>query len=268
MKGSIQVKGIEVFAYHGVYDFEKEQGQKFYIDVRFDVSLTSCDDISTTIDYGVAADEAKEYALAHRCDLLETLASGMARMFACKYGTDVTITVHKPQAPLSMPFSDALVSAEAVFTDVCLGIGSNMGDKKAYLDYAVDFMKSIAENKDVQVSDYIVTKPYGVTQQDDFLNACMRMRTILSPRELLGKCAEAEKGAGRVRNLRWGPRTLDVDILLYGDRIISEKDLTIPHADMKNRIFVLEPLAQIAGGMLHPVYRKTVSDMLAEKREQ
>ena len=114
------------------------------------------------------------------------------------------------------------------------------------------------------VSDFLVTKPYGVTDQDDFLNGCLKLRTLLTPRELLDRLHHIEQEAGRERTLRWGPRTLDLDILFYDDLILGEADLCIPHVDLPNREFVLRPLCEIAPYLHHPVTGKTVWEMLQE----
>ena len=114
------------------------------------------------------------------------------------------------------------------------------------------------------VSDFLVTKPYGVTDQDDFLNGCIKLRTLLTPRELLDRLHHIEQAAGRERILRWGPRTLDLDILFYDDLILGEADLCIPHVDLPNREFVLRPLCEIAPYLHHPATGKTVREMLQE----
>lgn len=117
------------------------------------------------------------------------------------------------------------------------------------------------------LSSFIVTEPYGPVEQDDFLNACVEIETLYSPEELLDKVHVIENEAGRTRDVHWGPRTLDIDIVLYEDMIINTKDLIVPHIEMHKRLFVLEPLAQIAPGLVHPVYRKTIADLKNELKE-
>lgn len=101
-------------------------------------------------------------------------------------------------------------------------------------------------------------------EQDEFLNGVCRIRTLLTPEELLTRLHELEQEAGRERLIHWGPRTLDLDILLYDDWVIEEDDFCIPHVDMQNRRFVLEPMAEIAPYKRHPVYGKTMKEMLAD----
>ena len=101
-------------------------------------------------------------------------------------------------------------------------------------------------------ADYIVTEPYGGVEQDDFLNGAVVIETLLTPRELLDLLHEIEQQADRKREIHWGPRTLDLDILLYDDLIVQEEDLYIPHIEMHKRDFVLRPLVQIAPYAIHP----------------
>jgi len=103
-----------------------------------------------------------------------------------------------------------------------------------------------------------------VKEQDDFVNGVFYIRTLLTPEELLQEIGEVEKKLNRVRNLHWGPRTIDVDILFYDDEIWHSKDLTIPHPEIAKRDFVLAPLCEIDPYLVHPVYHKTMKDMYEE----
>lgn len=102
---------------------------------------------------------------------------------------------------------------------------------------------------------------------DPVLNGVVKIRTLLTPYELLAVCNRIETEAKRDRAVHWGPRTLDMDILFYDKLILEDEYLTIPHIDMKNRDFVLEPMAEIAPGMVHPVYQKTMADLLNELKK-
>ncbi|MDE6907448.1 MAG: 2-amino-4-hydroxy-6-hydroxymethyldihydropteridine diphosphokinase, partial [Lachnospiraceae bacterium] len=104
----------------------------------------------------------------------------------------------------------------------------------------------------------------GVTEQDEFLNGALKLRTLLTPEELLELLHEIEAKAERVRTLRWGPRTLDLDILFYDNLVLDTEELHIPHIDMQNRDFVLKPMAQIAPYMRHPVLNKTIKQLEGE----
>ena len=266
MKDRISVSGIKAHGYIGVYDEEKRDGQEFVVDFTLCLdALKSSDRLEDTIDYSKAAAYIKSYIESARCDLIETAATDIARKLVKERGVDgVSVTVHKPEAPIGFPFGDVSVTSNLVWSDVCLGLGSNMGDKRAHIDYAVDRLNACEHCRDVTVSQYYDTPPYGVTEQDDFLKACVRMYTYLTPAQLLDMCLEIERERGRERSLRWGPRTLDIDVLLYGQEVISTPDLTIPHVDMDRRKFVLQPLSDIAGDVIHPLTGKSIRRMLEE----
>ena len=126
------------------------------------------------------------------------------------------------------------------------------------------FDRYLEDCKVEKVSDFIRTEPYGVTDQDEFLNGALKMETLLTPHELLELLHRIEQEAGRKRIRRWGPRTLDLDIIFYGDQIIEEDDLCIPHIDMQNREFVLGPMCEIAPHKRHPVLKETMTEMLVK----
>ena len=104
----------------------------------------------------------------------------------------------------------------------------------------------------------------GFIEQGDFLNGCLKMETLLPPHELMSLLLRIENETGRIRDMRWGPRTLDLDIIFYDDIVLSDDRLIIPHCEMHNRDFVLIPLCEIAPDMMHPVQKKTVSELLSE----
>ena len=137
-----------------------------------------------------------------------------------------------------------------------------MGDKKAYLDRAVALLDATDDCSVIRVSDYLVTEPYGGVEQDDFLNGALELKTLLPPYELLKLLHEIEADANRERIIHWGPRTLDLDILLYDDEVIDAPDLHIPHIEMHLRDFVLIPMAEIAPWKRHPITNMTMLQML------
>ena len=143
-----------------------------------------------------------------------------------------------------------------------------MGDKEQYLKNAIEKLGSTDDCRVTAISKFIETEPYGGVEQDTFLNGCLEIRTLMTPEELLKRVNTIEAEEGRVRTIHWGPRTLDIDILLYDNETIYTDDLKIPHIDMHNRMFVLEPLCEIAPYAIHPVLGKSVmrlKEKLGEK---
>lgn len=133
---------------------------------------------------------------------------------------------------------------------VLIALGGNLGDVGAAMQAALDRLHAQAQTEVVAVSPIYSTPPWGITDQPRFLNACAELHTTLAPRVLLDRVLAAERAAGRLRARRWGPRTLDIDIIAYGDRRIATSRLTVPHPRMFERAFVLVPLADIAGDRL------------------
>ncbi|WP_305988238.1 2-amino-4-hydroxy-6-hydroxymethyldihydropteridine diphosphokinase [Roseibium sp. MMSF_3544] len=130
-------------------------------------------------------------------------------------------------------------------TRCALGLGSNLGDPAANLDEAVRLLDETDGITMVARSSNYRTPPWGPVPQDDFVNICVIVDTVLSPQALLGRCLEIENELGRIREVRWGPRIIDVDVLIYGVRKIHEDNLDVPHPRMGERAFVLIPLAEI-----------------------
>ena len=150
---------------------------------------------------------------------------------------------------------------------VFIAIGSNLGDREENIIDAINLL--IANGVDVKnISSIIETKPYGNVKQPDFLNCVVDAYTALPPRMLLETLKAIEKQLGRTRTIHWGPRTIDLDIIFYDELVIDTPDLKIPHPDMQNRIFVLEPLNQLAPNFVHPVLNKTVRELLSELRSK
>ncbi len=143
---------------------------------------------------------------------------------------------------------------------VFLHTGSNLGDRKALLEEANRWIgQEIGEI--VQSSRIYKTKAWGITEQPDFLNQALEVHTELSPAEVLEKIQEIEKRMGRVREIKWGERLIDIDILFYNEAIIDSPELTIPHPYLHYRNFVLTPLLEIAPELIHPVFKKTVREL-------
>jgi 2-amino-4-hydroxy-6-hydroxymethyldihydropteridine diphosphokinase len=146
---------------------------------------------------------------------------------------------------------------------VFIGIGTNLGDRSKNIEEALNNLK-LKEVTIVHQSPIYETEPYGLTDQPKFLNCAIETNTTLSPQELLETLLKIEKKMGRERKIPWGPRIIDLDILFYGDLVVNEESLIIPHPDLQNRFFVLKPLSDIAPEFLHPVSKKTIKQMLKD----
>ena len=127
-----------------------------------------------------------------------------------------------------------------------LGVGSNLGDRNRNIKEAIKEINLLKDTKIIKISKIIETKPVGgPSAQGNFLNAALKIQTRISPLKLLKDLKKIEKGLGRVKTVRFGPRAIDLDILFYGDRIINTKDLTIPHPKLFARDFVIKPLSEV-----------------------
>ncbi|NFP91327.1 2-amino-4-hydroxy-6-hydroxymethyldihydropteridine diphosphokinase [Clostridium sporogenes] len=144
-----------------------------------------------------------------------------------------------------------------------VAFGSNIGEKESYIKRALEKIEKRGI-KIIKVSPIYETEPYGVLDQDSFLNGVVKIETNLTPENLIEVLLDIEKQLDRVRERRWGPRTIDLDIIFYDDLIINEKDLIIPHKDMENREFVLKPLCDIDENFIHPVLKKSVKQLYDE----
>lgn len=144
-----------------------------------------------------------------------------------------------------------------------LGLGSNMGDRLTNLQSGVDHLHAERRIRVDAVSGVYETTPVGGPAQDDFLNIAVRIATTSSPRGVLRACHRAEHARGRVRTVRWGPRTLDVDVLLYDDRRVVSRSLQVPHPRLRERPFALVPLIEVAPGLVLPDGRSLVQVLAA-----
>lgn len=150
---------------------------------------------------------------------------------------------------------------------VFIGFGSNLGDRVDLCDRAVTLLSLLPHSQLLAVSSLYEAEPVpdaGAPGDGWFLNGVVQIETDVAPQSLLAVCREIERSLGRDPEHRSGPRTLDLDILLYGDRVIEEQDFLVPHPRLHLRRFVLEPLAELAPTLVHPVLRQTVSHLLAQ----
>jgi 2-amino-4-hydroxy-6-hydroxymethyldihydropteridine diphosphokinase len=149
-------------------------------------------------------------------------------------------------------------------TRVAIALGSNLGDRQTYLTQAIQFLRVSTAITNIAVSSFIETEPEGVIGQPRFLNGVILADTTLSARALLGLLLDTEHHFGRVRPFERAPRTLDLDLIFYGDAIINDPDLQVPHPRLRERRFVLEPLAELAPELVDPVTGRTIAELLLD----
>lgn len=268
-KDEIRIEKLEVYAYHGVYPEERKRGQIFLVNAVLYTGTHRAgteDKLEFSTDYGAVSMFIDTWMKKNTCYTLEAAAERLARAILLNYDLicSLDLEIFKPEAPIPLTFGCVSVKIHRGWHRAYLSVGSNMGDRRKYLEDGIESLKAHPLIKKVQVSELIETAPYGGVEQADFLNGAVVLETLLEPEALLEVLHETENRAGRERTLRWGPRTLDLDILFF-DKLVYESDtLVIPHPDLHNREFVLKPLSTIAPNYRHPLLGTTVSQELAE----
>ncbi|MCU4296691.1 2-amino-4-hydroxy-6-hydroxymethyldihydropteridine diphosphokinase [Brevibacterium permense] len=300
----IELRGLTVRGNHGVFDFEKREGQDFVIDVTLHTSVAraaATDDLAETIHYGELAEDVAGIVENNTFDLIETLAERIADhcLSLCEH---VEVVVHKPSAPIQRTFDDVRIRVErrradsAAFsvgepemvadatpgsggedegeTEAYLNLGANLGDAADTLDQAVAALDRHPDITVTRRSSVFRTAPWGGVDQADFLNLGVLVTTTLSALELLSVAQGIEVACGRTRELRWGPRTLDIDLIRFGDEDAELRSrtprLTLPHPRTHERAFVLAPWTELVGDTLidTPQGRRPISVVLAELDDQ
>lgn len=263
----IHIKNLEVFGNHGVFPEENKLGQKFLVNAVLYTSTREAgktDDLTKSIHYGEVSHFITKYMMEHTFQLIETVAEQLAMALLIQFErlAWIDLEIQKPWAPIGLPLESVSVEISRGWHQAFIATGSNLGDKGEYIRKGIEALKACEECFVEKESELIVTKPYGVTEQPDFLNGMLQIRTLFTPTELLNKLNEIEAAANREREIHWGPRTLDMDIIFYDNLVMDTEQLTIPHADMQNREFVLRPLMELAPWYRHPVLGKTVKELL------
>ena len=194
---------------------------------------------------------AAAYTVAGVADIADMSGGPAAAAYTVAGAADIADTSGGPAAA-AMESAASPRRPAPLWHRVMLGLGANIGDRLGTLTKAIDAIQAAPDVRWVCMSDILETAPYGGVAQEDFLNACACIETSKSPQELLRFLNGIEQDLGRERIIRWGPRTIDLDILLYDDWIVDEENLKIPHIDMQNREFVLKPLAESCRHAQHP----------------
>ena len=261
----IIIRGLTVTACHGVHGYEKITPQKFVFDCDLykDLSVAGqTDDLNDTVNYSAVCNAIAGLTANNTFNLIEKLAYESAYKILESFPVlKVGVTVCKPEAPVMHSFGTVGVTVEAEWTTCFLSLGSSVGDKKSYLDRAIEKLEKTRGIRVEKVSSHIETEPYGGVAKNRFLNCAVKIKTYLTPRKLLAEINRIEAECERVRKKRWDDRTLDIDIIFYGNEIINDDNLTVPHREYQMRDFVLIPLKEIAPDFVCPLKKCRISEL-------
>ncbi len=252
----ITVAGVAATGYHGVLALERSAGQRFVVDVAIEADLRRpgvSDTLHDTVNYARVATRVVERIEGEAYHLIERLAEVIAAdLLADPLVDAVEVTVHKPQAPVGVPFGDIAVRIRRERgTAVVIAFGANLGDREATLAAALADLRALAGVTVTAVSDLVETDPVGGPAQPDYLNGILLAATTLSPEQLLIALHSVEDRYGRERSERWAARALDLDLIQFGvpgtpsERRSAAADVLLPHPRAAQRAFVLVPWAQV-----------------------
>ena len=262
----IEISSLEIMAKHGVLAEEKTTPQPFVFDVSVEADCEDAalrDDLSVTVNYSEVCALVTEVATAKSYDLIEALARECALSLLEKFtlATAVTVRVSKPAAPVKANVGNVSVTYSAERNKVYLSLGSSQGDRERTIKSAINKLNALRGVDVLRVSSMVKTAPEGGVAKNEFVNCAAELDCILSPRALLDKIRTIEAHLGRVRDVRWDDRTIDIDIIFFGDKVIAEDGLAVPHPYYSQRKFVTEPLKQLCPEKICPLSHRAVKDM-------
>ncbi len=265
----IKIQNLKIYAYHGVLEEEKKTGQEFFVNLKLYMSLRKpgvSDALEDAVNYDEVCTLVTEVFTKEVYDLIEKTAEKTVEALLNQFPAleAVEMELRKPSAPITFAPEDVSVNIYREWHKVYVAIGSNHENALWYLDEACKRMKASPYIRDFKQSGIMQTKPYGPVEQPDFQNGCVSFETYMEPEELLTFLNGIEAELKRERVVRWGPRTIDLDILFFDDLVYNSPTLTIPHIDMQNRLFVIEPLFELCPYFRHPILGKSVEQMRAE----
>ena len=246
----ISLKQMKLFGHTGCLPDEKENGQYFYVSIDMfckDIPGALTDDLNDTINYAEVYEIAKKITEEADYNLIEHLAFAIGRAVISVYDLtySVRVLVRKPDAPIDGEFDAMETEITVSRKDVVIGFGGNMGDREEIIKEALDMIRANPAFELTKVSSLYETEPVGYDDQADFLNGCAVIRTYLEPIEVLRELQRIENELHRVRTIKNGPRTIDLDILLIPGFKSDTPELTVPHPRMYERAFVLVPLKEL-----------------------
>ena len=268
----IHIKDLEIIGFHGAIPEEKVLGQKFVLSFELDVDLRQAgknDDLTKTVHYGELAQKVEEEFTKTSYDLIEKAAEEICEFVLLNYPLvkKVKLLLKKPCAPTRKHVEYVAVEIERKWNKVYIAAGSNLGDKEETLKEAIYIIDKRKDCVVTKVSNFYTTDPVGYEDQDQFVNCVFEINTLQTPSELMDTLLEVEKDFKRERIIRWGPRTLDLDIIFYNDIISYDEHILIPHPRAHERQFVMKPMCDINPYYVHPIYRKRVMDISSELGE-
>ena len=268
----IHIKDLEIIGFHGAIPEEKVLGQKFVLSFELDVDLRQSgknDDLTKTVHYGELAQKVEEEFTKTSYDLIEKAAEEICEFVLLNYPLvkKVKLLLKKPWAPTRKHVEYVAVEIERKWNKVYIAAGSNLGDKEETLKEAIYIIDKRKDCVVTKVSNFYTTDPVGYEDQDQFVNCVFEINTLQTPSELMDTLLEVEKDFKRERIIRWGPRTLDLDIIFYNDIISYDEHILIPHPRAHERQFVMKPMCDINPYYVHPIYRKRVMDISSELGE-
>jgi dihydroneopterin aldolase/2-amino-4-hydroxy-6-hydroxymethyldihydropteridine diphosphokinase len=256
----VRLSGVVARGHHGVFEHERRDGQDFVVDVVIGLDLRpagTSDDLARTVHYGEVAADVVAVVEGQPRDLIETVAEEIAAVVLARPAVEtVEVTVHKPQAPVGVPFDDvAVVVRRRRDVPVVVAVGANLptgggSDPARTVRSAVRRLHRVRGLRGVRLSPLYASTPVGgaaVAGQPDYVNGVVLARTSLAPATLLARLHRLEEDHGRTRQVRWGARTLDLDLVQYGDPLAgtdvrsATADLSLPHPRASERAFVLRP---------------------------
>lgn len=262
LSDQITLTGLTATGHHGVFDHERENGQEFIVDLTIHTTFKyarNSDALGKTINYGEVADRVAAIITGEPVNLIEVLAERIAAEVLSMGALAVDVTVHKPHAPIQQTFRDVSVSIRRLSVllqtpkpaaEVVIGLGSNLNDPVTQVEIGAGKVARILMNERKSRTRVTTAQVQpGAPSQPNYINAIMIGNTTLSPLALLAELQRIEDEQGRTREERWGPRTLDLDIVSYkiaGREVLSDDpDLTLPHPQAHLRDFVIEPWAEV-----------------------
>ena len=268
----IHIKDLEIIGFHGAIPEEKVLGQKFVLSFELDVDLRQAgknDDLTKTVHYGELAQKVEEEFTKTSYDLIEKAAEEICEFVLLNYPLvkKVKLLLKKPWAPTRKHVEYVAVEIERKWNKVYIAAGSNLGDKEETLKEAIYIIDKRKDCVVTKVSNFYTTDPVGYEDHDQFVNCVFEINTLQTPSELMDTLLEVEKDFKRERIIRWGPRTLDLDIIFYDDIISYDEHILIPHPRAHERQFVMKPMCDINPYYVHPIYRKRVMDISSELGE-